>query len=158
MHVYIVYIYTYVHACIDVHSMQMQTHSHFLLALSLTCGLSFTRDRHVMCMWHTACMHVHAPTLFSCAQVTILEQRGVAAFSDGLGRLAAASPYHVMTKPHGHGDVHQCMHQSGLAARWAREGVRWIFFCQDSSALYFAHYLASLGVASTRQHDVCPQP
>ena len=108
----------------------------------------------------------HAPTLqmlqsshyygLSPSQVTLLQQQNVGALADASGALAqpADDPYRVLTKPHGHGDVHALLHTSGLAARWAREGVRWLFLLQDSSALYFSHYLASLGVAASRGLEV----
>lgn len=90
------------------------------------------------------------------SQVTLLLQKNVAALADASAKLALepGSPYRVQTKPHGHGDVHALLHATGLAARWAREGVSWLFFLQDSSTLYFAHYIASLGVGASRGLEV----
>ena len=67
------------------------------------------------------------------SQVSLIQQQRVAALADESGALAADGPYAVLTKPHGHGDVHSLLHTSGLAARWRREGVRWLLFLQDSS-------------------------
>jgi UDP-sugar pyrophosphorylase len=91
----------------------------------------------------------------SAAQVTCLRQRRVLSFRDQTGGIAlrAGATYEVETKPHGHGDVHALMRTSGLASRWAREGVHWIYFTQDSSALYLFHYLASLGAAAASGYD-----
>lgn len=36
----------------------------------------------------------------------------------------------LLTKPHGHGDVHFLMHSSGTAKRWLESGIRWIMFFQ----------------------------
>ncbi|KOO24474.1 udp-sugar pyrophospharylase-like protein [Chrysochromulina tobinii] len=90
------------------------------------------------------------------SQVTLLLQKNVAALADASAKLALepGSPYRVQTKPHGHGDVHALLHATGLAARWAREGVSWLFFLQDSSTLYFSHYIASLGVGASRGLEV----
>jgi UDP-sugar pyrophosphorylase len=60
-------------------------------------------------------------------QVTLLKQEKVAALSDAEGSLAVAGDgYGVLTKPHGHGDVHFLMHSTGTASRWraVRLGVR----------------------------------
>jgi UDP-sugar pyrophosphorylase len=57
----------------------------------------------------------------------------------------------VATKPHGHGDIHFLLHSSGTAQRWAAEGKKWLFFFQDTNTLYFAHFLATLGVTAQRE-------
>ena len=90
------------------------------------------------------------------AQVTCLQQGRVAALSDSSASLALVNPdepYELLTKPHGHGDVHALMHRSGLAARWERLGVHWLYFLQDSSTSYFSHHLASLGAAIQMKLD-----
>ena len=51
------------------------------------------------------------------AQVTLLKQQKVAALADAQARFAAAGPYAVQAKPHGHGDLHALLHASGIAAR-----------------------------------------
>lgn len=97
----------------------------------------------------------------SSTQVTCLKQGRVAALKDDHGALARRDfegnedPYTVLTKPHGHGDVHALMHASGLARRWEREGVHWLYFIQDSSTTYFCHHLASLGAACDLSLDCC---
>ena len=85
-------------------------------------------------------------------QVTLLKQNKVAALADSDARFVCEpdDPYRLLTKPHGHGDLHALLHASGLAAKWLREGRRWLFLFQDSSTLYFSTYLATLGVAAER--------
>lgn len=39
-------------------------------------------------------------------------------------------PYSILTKPHGHGDVHALMHSSGTARSWKEEGCEWVVFMQ----------------------------
>lgn len=49
---------------------------------------------------------------------------------DNDAHFAMAGKYEVSLKPHGHGDVHSLLHTSGLAAHWAKHGVKWIVFFQ----------------------------
>ena len=72
----------------------------------------------------------------------------VACLADGDARLALekGDPWAVQTKPHGHGDVHGLLHSSGLAARWAAAGLRWVCFFQDTNGLVFRALPAALGV------------
>ena len=60
------------------------------------------------------------------------------ALSDNDGRFVASKgdAFSLQTKPHGHGDLHALLHASGIAAKWQREGRRWVFLFQDSSTLY----------------------
>ena len=101
-----------------------------------------------------ALLRQHGYYGLSASQVTLLRQNKVAALSDPQASFAPDGPYRVQTKPHGHGDIHALLHASGIAARWAREGRRWLFLFQDSSTLYFSTYLASLGVAAARGLDL----
>jgi len=87
-------------------------------------------------------------------QVTLIRQEKVACLVDGDARLSA-SGYAVETKPHGHGDVHSLLHTSGLAARWLREGRRWVCFFQDTNPAAFTGILPALGVSRDRGFDMC---
>ena len=82
-------------------------------------------------------------------QVTLLKQEKVACLADNDARLATdpQDPYSLLTKPHGHGDVHYLLHSSGLAAKWLAEGRRWVYFLQDTNALAFKVLPACLGVS-----------
>jgi UDP-sugar pyrophosphorylase len=39
-------------------------------------------------------------------------------------------PFRLMSKPHGHGDVHSLLHSSGLLAKWKAQGFQWVCFFQ----------------------------
>jgi UDP-sugar pyrophosphorylase len=41
----------------------------------------------------------------------------------------------VITKPHGHGDVHNLLFDSGVAKKWLDMGKEWMVFIQDTNAL-----------------------
>jgi len=90
------------------------------------------------------------------SQVVLLKQELVAALADSTPRLAvnASDPYELLTKPHGHGDVHALMHQTGVARRWCAQGIRWLLFFQDTNVLTFKSFLAALGVSARERFDV----
>jgi hypothetical protein len=81
------------------------------------------------------------------SQICLLHQEKVACFADADGALAKRGRYELETKPHGHGDVHFLLHRAGLAQRWLSEGRKWICFFQDTSTLYLATFLATLGAS-----------
>ena len=83
-------------------------------------------------------------------QVTLLKQEKVPCLSDNEARLALdpKDPFQILTKPHGHGDVHFLLHSSGTLARWVKQGLRWVYFFQDTNALAFKVLPASLGVSA----------
>ncbi|KAK8962821.1 UDP-sugar pyrophosphorylase [Platanthera guangdongensis] len=45
--------------------------------------------------------------------------------------------YMIQTKPHGHGDVHSLLYNSGLLNKWRDAGLRWVVFYQDTNGLLF---------------------
>lgn len=51
----------------------------------------------------------------------------------------------LMMKPHGHGDVHTLLLQSGLAAKWRAAGARYVHFFQDTNLLILNSFLPALG-------------
>jgi UDP-sugar pyrophosphorylase len=78
-----------------------------------------------------------------------MKQGKVAALLDNDARLALEDddPYCLLVKPHGHGDVHALMHSSGTARAWQKEGVRWVYFFQDTNGLAIMSLAAMLGVS-----------
>lgn len=94
-------------------------------------------------------------------QVTLLKQEKVACLADGAATLATApgDRWTLLTKPHGHGDVHALMHTSGTAARWAAaHGTRWLAFFQDTNGAAFRGILPALGVSAAARlamNSVC---
>jgi UDP-sugar pyrophosphorylase len=51
----------------------------------------------------------------------------------------------MQTKPHGHGDVHFLVKQSGVLDRWSADGVRYIYFIQDTNPFSLASLPVVLG-------------
>ena len=72
-------------------------------------------------------------------QITLMKQNKVVALADNSGRFALqdADPYGLQTKPHGHGDVHVLLQQSGVLEQWVAAGKQWLFFFQDTNAFAF---------------------
>ena len=65
--------------------------------------------------------------------VTLLKQPAVPAIADAAGRLAKESPFRVLEKPHGHGDVHTMLHRSGLVKAWISAGLVHVAVFQDTN-------------------------
>ncbi|RLN47716.1 hypothetical protein BBJ29_005950 [Phytophthora kernoviae] len=51
----------------------------------------------------------------------------------------------LVMKPHGHGDVHTLLHTSGLAAKWQKDGKKFVHFIQDTNYLILNSVLPMLG-------------
>ena len=68
-------------------------------------------------------------------QVVLMKQEKVAALLDNDAHIAMLSAYEMDTKPHGHGDVHTLLSSTGLAAKWAAEGRRYVLFFQVRCAI-----------------------
>ena len=83
-------------------------------------------------------------------QVTLMLQGKVPCFQDSDGHIALSSSdkMTIETKPHGHGDVHGLLLQTGLAEKWKnQENRKWLFFFQDTNALSFRALCACIGVS-----------
>jgi UDP-sugar pyrophosphorylase len=78
-------------------------------------------------------------------QITILKQEKVASISTSEGDLALATQYELLSKPHGHGDVHSLMYSSGTAQNWNDIGIKHCLFFQDTNALAFNGLLSFIG-------------
>ncbi len=94
----------------------------------------------------------------------------VPALIDNEGRFALEEKdnFKISAKPHGHGDIHMLMHQSGVAAKWAAEGRRYLLFfqagrsprspaaltadAQDTNAIVFHALPAAVGVSVKNRH------
>eukprot|EP00629_Pelagomonadales_sp_RCC1024_P014903 CAMPEP_0119277948 /NCGR_PEP_ID=MMETSP1329-20130426/18185_1 /TAXON_ID=114041 /ORGANISM="Genus nov. species nov., Strain RCC1024" /LENGTH=667 /DNA_ID=CAMNT_0007278443 /DNA_START=72 /DNA_END=2072 /DNA_ORIENTATION=+ len=93
-------------------------------------------------------------------QITIIKQDKVAALADASAALALDPDdrWTLLTKPHGHGDVHSLMRTSGTAERWLGMGLEHVFFFQDTNPLVLHTILPSLGVSAERgfaMNSVC---
>ena len=89
-------------------------------------------------------------------QVTLMKQEKVACLSDNEARLSLdpKDNFKILTKPHGHGDVHYLLKSSGTLNRWQAAGMRWVYFLQDTNALAFKVLPAVLGVSKTLNLEV----
>jgi UDP-sugar pyrophosphorylase len=80
------------------------------------------------------------------SQVTLMKQEKVPALLDVDARISAKDGM-IETKPHGHGDVHALLHQTGLAQKWADAGIEWLVVFQDTNPLPFRTLCGILGVS-----------
>jgi CPA2 family monovalent cation:H+ antiporter-2 len=59
----------------------------------------------------------------------IVKQENVPALLDNNSRIAVdAEKFRVITKPHGHGDIHNLLYDSGVAKKWRDNGKEWMVF------------------------------
>ena len=66
-------------------------------------------------------------------QISIVQQgAGVPALLDNTAKFALdETTKKIVTKPHGHGDIHELLYTSGVAKTWATEkGINWVCFFQ----------------------------
>jgi UDP-sugar pyrophosphorylase len=91
----------------------------------------------------------HANFGLAPSQLHIVKQGKVPCLADGAASLALdpADPYALLTKPHGHGDVHALLHTSGIARRLLSQGCTHLVFLQDTNANVFGGVTAALGVS-----------
>jgi len=90
------------------------------------------------------------------SQVTLMKQEKVPCLADNDARLALdpKDPFSILTKPHGHGDVHLLMHSSKTLESWEAAGIKWVYFFQDTNALAFKVLPACLGVSVKKSLEV----
>jgi len=80
-------------------------------------------------------------------QVTVMEQAKVPALEDPTGKFAMDPETGLLlTKPHGHGDVHTVLHQHGLPPKWLGEDREYLLIFQDTNPLCLRSFCAALGV------------
>lgn len=81
-------------------------------------------------------------------QITIVQQgTGVPALLNNDAKIALKSKYKIMTKPHGHGDVHALLYSHQIVKKWVEQGIKWISFFQDTNALGFHSLSLALGAS-----------
>uniref|UniRef100_A0A7S3PEE9 UTP-monosaccharide-1-phosphate uridylyltransferase n=1 Tax=Aplanochytrium stocchinoi TaxID=215587 RepID=A0A7S3PEE9_9STRA len=83
-------------------------------------------------------------------QVVLMKQEKVPSLIDDKAHIALdeKNQYKILTKPHGHGDVHLLIKQLGLARKWNDEGLRWVIFFQDTNPMAWRTIPAALGVSA----------
>jgi UDP-sugar pyrophosphorylase len=90
-------------------------------------------------------------------QIEIVKQEQVPAILDNDCNMAlrSDSKFLIETKPHGHGDVHTLLHQSGIAQKWLKNfNKKWLVFFQDTNALIFNTVPSFLGVSQENEFVV----
>jgi UDP-sugar pyrophosphorylase len=81
-------------------------------------------------------------------KVDIIKQENVPALMDNTAKMAIdKESFKVITKPHGHGDVHNLLFDSGVAKRWKDMGKEWMIFIQDTNALALKAIPSIIGVS-----------
>lgn len=92
------------------------------------------------------------------SQVTLVQQGiGVPALMDNEARIALCDTetdkdiyLKILTKPHGHGDVHELLYRHGVAKKWNENGIKWITMFQDTNGLAFHALPLMLGVSKKK--------
>jgi len=87
-------------------------------------------------------------------QISFVVQAGVPALSNQEAHFVLDNNS-ILCKPHGHGDVHSLLAQSGLPKKWLDSGLKRVFFFQDTNAFALRTLLPALGSAASRSLDVC---
>ena len=88
-------------------------------------------------------------------QIILIKQNKLPAILDNDCHLALRKDkFLLLTKPHGHGDVHYLIYQSGLAQKWINEGKKYMIQFMDTNALAFNCVLSTIGVSVKYNYDI----
>jgi len=88
-------------------------------------------------------------------QVEIVKQENVPALIDNSAKLATHETSSlIQTKPHGHGDIHNLLYSSGVAAKWRAMGKEWMMFIQDTNATALHVVPSILGVSRANNWEM----
>jgi len=86
------------------------------------------------------------------AQITIVQQgQGVPALNDNSAKLVLNpdDSSKIVTKPHGHGDIHELLYKHNVAKTWKQTlGIKWLVLFQDTNGLAFHTLPLMLGVST----------
>jgi UDP-sugar pyrophosphorylase len=86
--------------------------------------------------------------------VCLLQQGAVPAIANRRGEMAKKSAFEILEKPHGHGDVHALLHESGTAAAWLLDKkLQHVAFFQDTNPMALRSLVAALGVSAAQGLD-----
>lgn len=81
-------------------------------------------------------------------RVDIIKQENVPALMNNDAQIAFDEGKNaIITKPHGHGDIHNLLFDSGVAKKWLDLGKDWMVFIQDTNALALKAIPSILGVS-----------
>eukprot|EP00934_Nitzschia_sp_Nitz4_P008011 Nitzschia sp. Nitz4//scaffold165_size50357//3008//5415//NITZ4_007013-RA/size50357-processed-gene-0.1-mRNA-1//1//CDS//3329538108//8001//frame0 len=83
-------------------------------------------------------------------QIFIVEQGiGVPALGDNDARIVLENGK-IVTKPHGHGDIHTLLYEGGITKKWEEEfGTKYMVLFQDTNGLAFHSLPLMIGVSET---------
>ena len=88
-------------------------------------------------------------------QIILIKQNKLPAILDNDCHLALQNDkFLLLTKPHGHGDIHYLLYQSGLAKKWINEGKKYMIQFMDTNALAFNCVLSTIGVSVKYKYDI----
>ena len=88
-------------------------------------------------------------------QIILIKQRKLPAIRDNDCHLSLQKDKFLLeTKPHGHGDTHYLLYQSGLAQKWINEGKKFMIQFMDTNALAFNCILSTLGISIKNNYDI----
>ena len=90
------------------------------------------------------------------AHVDLVKQENVPALLDNDGNMALSEDgsFKIITKPHGHGDIHTLLYQYGVAQKWLKQGKEWMIFFQDTNALALKTLPSVLGVSKKNNWEM----
>jgi len=87
--------------------------------------------------------------------VDIVKQENVPALIDNSAAIAFdKDSFKVTTKPHGHGDIHTLLYQSGVAKKWEAMGKKWMIFIQDTNSLALKVIPSAIGVSAKNDWEM----
>ena len=88
-------------------------------------------------------------------QISIVKQNKIPAILDNDCHLALEKDKLLIeTKPHGHGDIHYLLYQSGKAKQWISDGKRYMVQFMDTNVLAFNCMPASIGASVKYNFDI----
>ena len=88
-------------------------------------------------------------------QIILIKQNKLPAILDNDCHLSLQKDkFLLQTKPHGHGDIHYLLYQSGLAKKWINEGRKYMIQFMDTNALAFNCVLSTIGVSVKYKYDI----
>ena len=87
--------------------------------------------------------------------IDLIKQENVPALIDNQANIAfEEDTFEIVTKPHGHGDVHTLLYQSGLCQKWVDQGKLWMIFIQDTNSLAMKCLPSVLGVSKQNNWEM----
>jgi UDP-sugar pyrophosphorylase len=144
---YLKYYAQYIHACYDraLPFVKDQDRANFYVPFCIMTS-DDTHDRTVALLQRYNYFNLGQ------SRIDIVKQENVPALMDNNGRLAIDhDKFRLITKPHGHGDIHNLLYDSGIAKKWRDIGKEWMVFIQDTNALAMKAIPSVLGVS--RKND-----